>query len=166
MSYRIRKAEFPDLPRILEIYEEARQYMRRSGNPNQWWDYHPAESILRQDIMDQKLNLCVDGAEIMGVFFYEQGADPTYEQIDHGQWLNDNPYGVIHRMASAHRGRGVASFCFDWALAQCPDLRIDTHEDNIAMQKALEKNGFQRCGIIYIFNGDERVAYHKALKMR
>ena len=163
MSYVIRKAEFEDFPRILEIYEEARQYMRQSGNPNQWWDYHPAQSVLHQDIVDRKLYLCVDGTEIMGVFYYEQGADPTYEQIDGGRWLNSNPYGVVHRIAVAHRGKGVASFCFDWALKQCPDLRIDTHEDNIAMQKALEKNGFQRCGIIYIFNGDERIAYHKSI---
>lgn len=163
MSYFIRKADFADFPRILEIYEEARQYMRLSGNPNQWWDYHPAESVLRQDIADRKLYLCVADAEIMGVFFYEQGSDPTYEHIERGQWLNDNPYGVIHRIAAAHRGKGVATFCFHWALAQCPDLRIDTHEDNIAMQKALEKNGFRRCGIIRIFNGDERIAYHKAM---
>ena len=163
MSYTIRNAEFADLPRILQIYEEARQYMRSHGNPNQWWDYHPAENVLQQDITVQKLYLCVDEDEILGVFYYEQGADPTYEQIDHGQWLNDEPYGVIHRIAAAHRGRGVASFCFDWALQQCPNLRIDTHKDNIAMQKALEKNGFTRCGIIYIFNGDERIAYHKAL---
>lgn len=163
MSYSIRKAVLADLPRILEIYADARQYMRLSGNPNQWWDYHPAEELLRQDIAVQKLYLCVENAEIMGVFFYEQGADPTYEHIDRGHWLNDRPYGVIHRIAAAQRSRGVASFCFDWALKQCPDLRIDTHEDNIAMQKALEKNGFHRCGIIYIFNGDERIAYHKAI---
>ena len=50
MSYTIRNAEFADLPRILQIYEEARQYMRSHGNPNQWWDYHPAENVLQQDI--------------------------------------------------------------------------------------------------------------------
>ncbi len=161
MSYQIRKATWDDFSRILQIYAEAREYMRQSGNPNQWWDYHPAESLLREDIQAQKLNVCVEDDEILGVFYYEQGDDPSYRRIDQGKWLNEEPYGVIHRIASAHRGRGVASFCFDWALQQCPQLRIDTHEDNLAMQKALEKNGFVRCGIIYIFNGDERIAYHK-----
>lgn len=161
MSYEIKTATIADLPRILEIYAEAREFMRQSGNPNQWWDYHPAENILRQDIAVEKLYLCMENSEIMGVFYYEQGIDPTYVNIEDGSWLNEEPYGVIHRIAAAHRGKGVAGFCFDWALKQCPSLRIDTHQDNAAMQNALNKHGFVRCGIIRIFNGDQRIAYHK-----
>lgn len=162
MSYSIRTAAWQDLPGILQIYAQAREFMRASGNPNQWWDSHPAGSILREDIQSQKLYLCVENDKIMGVFFYEQGDDPTYRQIENGAWLNAEPYGVIHRMAAACKGKGVASYCFDWAMEQCPQLRIDTHADNLPMQRALEKNGFQYCGIIRIFNGDERIAYHKA----
>ena len=163
MSYEIRKAAFADWQSILTIYEQARAYMRQSGNPNQWGATHPAESLLRQDIEAGKLFLCVENGNILGVFYYQQGIDPTYLRID-GAWLNDEPYGVIHRIAVAGRGRGVASFCFGWALSQCDQLRIDTHRDNIPMQKALEKNGFHRCGIIYLENGDERIAYHKDTK--
>lgn len=162
MSCEIQKATLADLPRILEIYEEARAYMRASGNPDQWGTTHPAQSMILQDIEEQKLYLCKEGAEILGVFFYEQGIDPTYVLIEEGQWLNEEPYGVIHRLAVAQRCRGVASFCFDWAMQQCPQLRIDTHENNIAMQKALAKNGFQYCGVIHIYNGDDRIAYHKS----
>ena len=36
MSYMIRKAEKEDLPRIYEIYETARQFMRENGNHAQW----------------------------------------------------------------------------------------------------------------------------------
>lgn len=161
MNYTIRLATFSDLPRILEIYAEAREFMRQNGNPNQWWDYHPAESILREDIPKQQLFVCEAEGEIGGVFAYIPGTDPTYLRIDGGSWLNDEPYGVIHRIAVAVRGQGIAARCFDWALAQCPNLRIDTHRDNAPMQRALEKYGFQYCGIIHIFNGDERIAYHK-----
>ena len=38
-------------------------------------------------------------------------------------------------------------------------IRIDTHEDNIVMQKAIAKNGFHKCGIIYTDDGSPRIAY-------
>ena len=161
MSHLIYKARQEDLPKILQIYADARQYMRDQGNPTQWGLTHPAEEILRDDISRQQLYLCTDHNRILAVFAYTPGVDPTYLRIDGGQWLNDAPYGVIHRMAVAVHRQGVATFCFDWVLKQCPNLRIDTHADNIPMQAALEKNGFARCGIIYLHNGDPRIAYHK-----
>ncbi len=163
MSYSIRPAALGDLPQILGIYEDARQFMRDSGNPDQWGDSHPAESILRQDIAEQQLYICQEGWEILGVFAYIPGNDPTYGVIDGGCWLNDAPYGVIHRMATRHRKQGVATFCFQWALRQRPNLRIDTHRSNHPMQAALRKNGFAYCGIIYLANGDPRLAYHKVI---
>lgn len=154
-----RTATTEDLPRILQIYENARAFMRQAGNPNQWRSHHPAVEILRDDITKEQLYLCLEDGQIAAVFCYFQGIDPTYLQIFGGQWLNDEPYGVIHRIAVAKQGHGIASRCFDWALTQCPNLRIDTHRDNIPMQRALEKHGFTRCGIIYLANGEDRIAY-------
>ena len=42
-----------------------------------------------------------------------------------------------------------------------PYLRADTHFDNHTMQHLLEKNSFERRGIIYLKNGDPRIAYQK-----
>lgn len=42
-------------------------------------------------------------------------------------------------------------------------IRVDTHRDNISMQKMLLKNGFKYCGIIYLKDGSERLAYDKLL---
>lgn len=159
----IRPAEYADLPRILEIYEEARAFMRRTGNPTQWGESQPAEEILREDIPKGHLYVCTESNEILGVFAYIRGIDPTYIRIYEGQWLNDEPYGVIHRIAVSSRRKGVASLCFDWALSQCPDLRIDTHRQNRPMQRALQKAGFTCCGIIYLASGDERIAFHKTI---
>ena len=159
----VRMATLQDVPRILEIYADAREYMRQNGNPSQWRNTHPAEEILRCDIAKGQLYLCAEQEEIAGVFAYIPGIDPTYVRICGGQWLNDDPYGTIHRIAvTAHR-KGVASSCFDWSLAQCPNLRIDSRRDNIPMQRSLQKNGFQYCGIIYLQSGDERLAFHKVL---
>ena len=155
-----RTATADDLPQILEIYQNARNFMRQSGNPHQWRDHHPAVEILQEDIRKQQLYLCVADGEIAAVFCYFRDIDPTYLQIFGGQWLNDHPYGVIHRIAVARQGQGIAAECFRWALSQCPQLRIDTHRDNAPMQRSLAKFGFTRCGIIYLANGEDRIAYH------
>lgn len=161
MNYTIRPAEHSDLPRILEIYENAREFMRRNGNPNQWWDHHPAKEILLDDIPKRQLYVYEENGSIDGVFAYIPGVDPTYPNIEGEGWCNDEPYGVIHRIAVARPGQGIIAKIFDWALEQCPNLRIDTHVDNAPMRRALEKYGFHYCGIIHIFNGDERIAFHK-----
>lgn len=163
MNYAIQKATLQDLPRIQAIYANARQFMRQCGNPNQWRDSHPAEEILRQDIALGQLYLCTQAQDILAVFAYIPGIDPTYLYIKGGNWLNDAPYGVIHRIAVAQQGRGIAGHCFQWALEQCPQLRIDTHRENLPMQQALKKFGFQYCGIIYLLNGEERMAFHKGI---
>lgn len=84
MNYQIRHAELSDLPRILEIYAEARQFMRHSGNPNQWGDSRPAESTLLEDIQKRQLYICTEDLHILGVFAYIPGIDPTYLLIEGG----------------------------------------------------------------------------------
>jgi RimJ/RimL family protein N-acetyltransferase len=155
-----RTATLDDLPEILPIYENARAFMRRSGNPNKWRSHHPAVETLMEDIEKEQLYLCMEQEKIAAVFCYFRGIDPTYVTIYEGQWCNDEPYGVIHRIAVANPGHGIAGKCFHWALSQCQNLRIDTHRDNLPMQRSLQKFGFTRCGIIYLANGEDRIAYH------
>jgi len=159
----IRKATHLDVPRVLEIYASARRFMRETGNPNQWAGVYPALEDVQLDIELSRLYVCVEGEELLGVFCCFEGADPTYLKIYDGQWQNDAPYAVIHRIAVAENahGRGVAAACFNYAFEKSGNVRIDTHRDNLPMQKALLKNGFVRCGIIYLANGDERVAFQK-----
>lgn len=46
----IKKAQAGDLPRILEIYAYAREFMKRTGNPNQWKERAPQKEVLEADI--------------------------------------------------------------------------------------------------------------------
>ncbi len=156
-------AQRSDLTEILSIYESARKFMKDAGNPNQWGSTNPPVFRTEEDIARKKLYVVKDN-QILAVFFFDIGNDPTYSQIYDGKWLNDLPYGVIHRIAvsDAARGKGIAGLCFDYAFSKCGNLKIDTHKDNIPMQKALEKHGFKKCGIIYLLNGDERIAYQKS----
>jgi len=159
----ITKADLSDIKEILDIYSDARAFMRAAGNMEQWSGGYPSEDTVREDISLERLYVCRDNGSILCVFCYFEGIDPTYVNIYEGEWLNSLPYGVIHRIAAAanSHGRNIAGYCFEYCFSRCGNLKIDTHRDNIPMQKALAKNGFERCGIIYLANGDERIAFQK-----
>ena len=105
--------------------------------------------------------VCEDNGEVIAAFHFSVGDDPTYKKIYEGEWQNDEPYAVIHRIAVKYHGRGIADFCYGECFRIHPNLRIDTHRDNLPMQRSLGKNGFVRCGVIYLENGEDRVAYQK-----
>ncbi len=159
----IRRATYDDLAAILPLYESARHFMRETGNMTQWTGGYPSREVITADIASEHLFLCVEDGILLAVFYYAKEEDPTYRTIYNGAWQNDLPYAVIHRIAvaDAARGRGVAGYIFRTCYEDLPNLRIDTHRDNLPMQRALEKNGFARCGIIHLLNGDERIAYQK-----
>jgi hypothetical protein len=160
MNYSIRHALPQDLPRIEEIYAYARQFMQDSGNPDQWGTQHPPHDQLVSDIAQSSLYVITERTTIHGVFYFYIGEDPTYSQIWNGNWRSDTPYGTIHRIAGDGSG-GILKHAVAFALSQIPHLRIDTHRQNLVMQKALSKQGFQQRGIIYIEDGSERIAYDK-----
>jgi GNAT superfamily N-acetyltransferase len=172
----IRKAVSGDIDKIMDIYSSARLFMREQGNPDQWWDGYPPRELIEADISEGECRLVTDGDEILAVFYTAWGIDPTYVKMYDGEWSTDEPYGVLHRVAVSPlaRGRGVAGFIFSEMLKKFGRIRIDTHEKNIPMQKALEKAGFTRRGIIYIKDPEgltsqqrelcKRVGYDNSLK--
>ena len=95
----------------------------------------------------------------MGGFAFILGNDPTYFKIE-GKWLNDEPYGTIHRLVSSPGNNGFADRCFKFCIDVVGNVRVDTHRDNTPMKKAILRNGFQYCGIIYLANGAPRDAFH------
>ena len=159
MNYTVRQAKIQDLTRIEEIYAAARAFMAANGNPNQWGTHNPPHEQLVQDIDEGKLYVITDGETIHGVFFFWIGEDPTYSEIN-GAWHSDSPYGTIHRIAGDGSG-GILRTAVAFAKQHIDHLRIDTHEKNIPMQRCLAKHGFQRCGMIYLEDGDPRIAYQK-----
>ena len=152
----IRNANLNDLEKILAIYAKARAFMREHGNETQWQNNYPPEESLRENIRDGKLKLAMDGEEIACVFYFAVEEEPTYAYIE-GSWPDNEPYGVVHRVASAKKGG--ATFAIRWAMTQCRNLRIDTHDDNYPMQNLVKKLGFSYCGRIYVADGSPRRAY-------
>ncbi len=165
---RIRKTTESDFDRIMKIYAHAREFMTKTGNPNQWGPTNwPPEALIHNDIKDGNSYVCInDDGKVVGTFFYIQGKniEPTYQTIVDGAWLDDSVYGVVHRLASDGSEKGIGQFCLRWAFEQCRHLRIDTHTDNRVMQSVLHKLGFIRCGIIYVVEDDyPRYAYEKTV---
>lgn len=80
----IKKAQAGDLPRILEIYAYAREFMKRTGNPNQWKEKAPQKEVLEADIRAGQLYVVRQGNRMTGVFALVIGKDPTYAQIEQG----------------------------------------------------------------------------------
>ena len=54
----IRLTELKDLPLVMEIYDNARAFMRANGNATQWIDGYPSESFIRQEIEDGHSFVC------------------------------------------------------------------------------------------------------------
>ncbi len=162
MELRLAKPE--DLGTVMKIYASAREFMKETGNPRQWglsnW---PSEERIRMDIAASKSYVCIEGSQIAAVFYYDFGKDidPTYRNIE-GAWLSDSPYGVVHRIASARIIPGAGSWCIQQIFRKSGHLRMDTHPDNLIMQKTLLKLGFQRTGLIHVEEDDDpRIAFEK-----
>ncbi|MCR5130224.1 MAG: N-acetyltransferase [Prevotella sp.] len=176
MNRTIRHANPEDLPRMLELIEFGRQKMRAIGNMNQWINGYPRPEQLLQDIREGNSYLVEEDGVAIATFAFVKGPDVTYNKIFEGRWLDEpeedsnsqkspkTDYHVIHRMASAPDVRGIMKFVLDYCFNLTSDIRIDTHRQNITMQRVLEKNGFQYCGIIYLLDGAERLAYCKAVE--
>lgn len=143
----------------MALYAHARRFMAANGNPGQWGEVYPSDELIRGDITEGCSYVAEDDDGIQAVFVFKPGSDPTYSYIE-GHWHYDEPYSVIHRVAS-YGGRGAASECIQWCAKRCAHLRIDTHRDNLPMQRVVAKNGFDYCGIIYVADGSERLAYDR-----
>lgn len=157
---KIQLAEIKDLEEIKEVFEKAKKFMRENGNLVQWTGSYPENELLLSDINGGNLYKIINDGKICAVFAFIIGIDETYKKIYNGEWLNENEYGTIHRIASNNEVKGCFKMAFDFCTKKINDIRIDTHFDNKPMRNLVIKNGFVECGIIYIKDNSERIAYH------
>ncbi len=169
----LQPAAMADLPLIMQFITEARQHLK-DQKIDQWQDGYPNDASIVADINAQKGFIAVlleAGTQIkIGYLCIDFGGEPAYDKLIGGNWQTESAYAVVHRMTigDAYKGKGLASSVFSQAEAYCmahnmPQLRIDTHPDNLKMQHLLEKNGFTRCGTVFYDSG-ERVAYDKIIR--
>ena len=167
----IRPATPADIPALRPVFEAAKGIMRADGNLTQWAaPGFPDDTLLLRDIargggfvIESVVESVIPSEakeSLVAYFALLPSPEPTYDYID-GAWLTDAPYGVIHRMASYPDVHGIFSAVLDYAAARYTHLRIDTHRDNHIMQHLIEKHNFTYCGIIWLEDGTERLAYER-----
>jgi hypothetical protein len=159
-DYEIRLMELADLEEVSQIYQQARDFMKETGNPEQWKDNHPSTELIKKDIENKTGYIVKSDNEIKGVFAFIPGEDVTYKRIE-GKWLNNFSYGTIHRIAAKREAKGILNAAVSYVSRFTDNIRIDTHKDNKVMQHLLAKLHFKKCGIIYLPDGSPRIAYQK-----
>ena len=159
----IRPATVSDIPAMMQLFENARKFMYQSGNLTQWKSDYPSTSIIEDDIKNGTSYVCVENGVVEGTFMLMTTEEPTYAEIQ-GAWMNERQYGTIHRIASSGNIKRLTDAMINYCLTVIPELRGDTHADNVAMQNAFERNGFRYCGIVTVRDGTLRRAYQRVAK--
>lgn len=165
---KFRKTVKEDIEGIMRMIHQAQAYMK-AQNIDQWQDGYPNEETFQKDISRGWSYVLEDGGKLLGTIAVIFDGEPDYDNIYEGSWKTDGAsYGAIHRVAVDEelKGRGIAGRMISEAEKLCREhgirsMRNDTHRDNHSMQRMLAKNGFEYCGIIYLKDGAERIAFEK-----
>ena len=170
---KIQLATISDIPKIIEIIEDAKIYLASLGI-DQWQNGYPNAVQIENDIKNAESYVVLDDTNrIIATTMFSTKGESTYKIIE-GSWIVDenNQYGVIHRLATAKNNRkgGIAQFVFEYfqeylQQQNIQSLKIDTHEENVGMQSLVKKLGYQYCGIIYTSYGDKRLAFEKVITL-
>lgn len=166
IKYDIRRAMLPaDGERIMEVFAIAKGIMRDAGNTRQWRSGYPSLDTVAGDIAREGAYVIEREGRIVAYFAFLPSPEPTYATIYDGAWADDSrPYHVIHRIASTPESHGIFDAILAFCSARTDNIRIDTHRDNHIMQHLVLANGFSYCGIIFLANGDERLAYQRVIR--
>lgn len=165
-----RQAKISDLDQIVEIIELSKKYLKET-KVDQWQDGYPSKEDLRRDIESRNSYVLTNKDEIVATTVISLDGESTYNSIFNGEWITNEDYIVMHRVAvhDKYKGKGIFKELIKEAEILAlnkgiSSIKIDTHRDNISMQRAVVKNDFKKCGIIYLEDGSERIAFEKVFK--
>lgn len=156
----IRAAIINDLEVIASLAKIVRSDMVSKGL-NQWVGDYPNIDNFRSDLDKGGLFVLVEADKIVGSCSILKENDIAYKEV---VW-NGKSALVIHRILidPAYQGKGfgkeMVNFAYKKVLNEGYDsLKIDTHPDNIKMQKMLKGLSFEFRGYLASIN---RLAYEK-----
>lgn len=164
---KLRKSVNEDINNIMQIINEAKEALREQGI-DQWQNGYPNADVIKNDILNNDSYVFIKNNEIVATLAVSFDGEKTYDKIYDGNWISNDKFAVIHRIAisNKNKGTGIASEIIKMIEAICLDknvhsIKVDTHEFNIPMQKLLKKNDFKYCGVIYLEENSKRVAFEK-----
>ena len=162
---KFRKSTTSDLNDIVKIANDGKDLLKKNGIDQWQKGAYPSRQLFIQDIEDGTGYVVSNEEEIVAICAVTFTDEISYRQLISGSWKTDDNdvYATIHRAAVAtkHQGKHITKFLFDSIakLAIVKDavsVRADTHPDNAAMNGAMQKAGFEKCGGFYIQEGDEK----------
>lgn len=164
---KLRKSVNEDINNIIQIIDEAKEALKEQGI-DQWQNGYPNDDVIRNDILNNDSYVFIKNNEIVATSAVSFDGEKTYDKIYDGNWISNDEFAVIHRIAisNKYKGTGIASEIIKMIEAICLDknvhsIKVDTHEFNMPMQKLLKKNDFKYCGVIYLEDKSKRVAFEK-----
>ena len=164
-----RKTIEEDIDYIMNIIKQAQEYFKEEGI-DQWQNNYPNYETIKNDINNGESYVLIENNNIIATIAVSFEGESTYSKIYNGIWLTNDRYAVIHRVAvdNSYKGLGISSKIIKYVELLCLDkevssIKVDTHEQNMSMQKLLEKNSFVYCGKIYLEDGSSRIAFEKIL---
>ena len=162
-----------DMDKILKITDSAKKLLKSNGSL-QWQQGYPNEETFLNDIKNGNLYGLYEDNDLKAYGCYLYGLDVNYVEID-GKWdipANEKDM-AIHRVAvdeNCHGKKyGVKMLSYGIQYAKklgCVTVKVDTHKNNIPMQKCIQKCGFVYKGIIKILRDkldNLRLAYEIVL---
>lgn len=164
---KFRKSTELDIENIMKIIYQAQNYFKDNGI-DQWQNNYPNYETIKNDIKNGYAYVLEENDQIIGTVAVSFDGEKSYDTIYEGQWLSNNKYAVIHRMAvdNNYKGKGLSSVIMKHVEVVClkngvHSIKIDTHKKNKSMQRVIGKNNFNYCGIIYVDDKSKRVAFEK-----
>ena len=171
-GHTVRPATNDDLPRMMDIFAQARETMRADGNLTQWAGEYPSAQVVLEDIRLGRSFVIEEDGAVVGTFAFIQGVEPTYARIYKceftdgapvpllateplsnvstllrpGRWLDDTlPYATIHRLAGARDSHGIAQACFNWAWQRCRKQSLNAQPYTLRVDTHADNHIMQHC---------------------
>ena len=153
----IHRIGIESMPDVMKITNQAKDLLKKNGSL-QWQQGYPNEDTFTEDIKNNSLYGLYEDNKLNAFGAYVYGKDLNYVEID-GKWdipANDKDM-AIHRVAVDENCHGkkfgvkILKYGIEYAKKLgCLTVKVDTHKNNIPMQKSILKSGFVYKGIIKI----------------
>ncbi|AQP53201.1 hypothetical protein CBF34_07845 [Vagococcus penaei] len=163
-----RRATLEDLPAIMDVIASGVEILKKRGVPQWQAENQPNTTVISADIAEDTCHVLIIDGKISGVACLQTLPEVSYDTLNSGAWLtSETHYATIHRFAICSdigvKGMGhiFMGYLLSFAISLgYDDVRIDTHSQNLAMQRVIKRAGFVECGdiLLPIKNG-ERLVY-------
>jgi L-amino acid N-acyltransferase YncA len=149
-DYEFMMATMNDIPAIIDIYRNL------VGTPGCTWDdEYPSKESAESDIADNAIFVLKENDKVIAV----ASAGP-FDELGHLEWNLKNPCELARiGVPPPLQGRGLGSIILQNVIQTMKErgfygIRMLVSKTNPAALALYDKNGFERCGEVFMFDID------------